>query len=318
MTASNSKFQDEVIQNFRQVVGLPKICRSAAPDLAAESLNLYLQNIDLPLSEAERFLFFEADLWVDLRVPEREVDHGPCACIMENAPGGAFVPFSLDSSESPEPFMATMSMTKSGESIADDGVSRKKRHRVYMHCDQDHYSESFENFFSDDMEILNSMEAATSQHEKMGIIMKELEKNHGGLVGMFAVILRTRSVVIGVLKGITVHLEQQRDGRVLVHCSAGKDRTGIIIMLCQSIVGIQDEDIIEEFAKSGAYKELAVKKLARAFKGVDMSAFAGAEPEVMKATLELIRKDHGSVEGYLDSIGFDKAWRERFVAAVSN
>ena len=43
--------------------------------------------------------------------------------------------------------------------------------------------------------------------------------------------------------------------------------------------------------------------------GVDWSALRGTPPEAMEETLAWLRREHGSVDGYLDRIGVDAACR---------
>ena len=44
-----------------------------------------------------------------------------------------------------------------------------------------------------------------------------------------------------------LHTLAQRDGSSLVHCFAGKDRTGVAVMLVQHILGVSREDQMHEF-----------------------------------------------------------------------
>ena len=37
----------------------------------------------------------------------------------------------------------------------------------------------------------------------------------------------------------------------VMHCSIGKDRTGILVALLLSIVGVEDDDIVADYALSG-------------------------------------------------------------------
>jgi hypothetical protein len=47
----------------------------------------------------------------------------------------------------------------------------------------------------------------------------------------------------------------------------------------------------------------------------DKQKFTGAPREAMVDTLEFVRKKYTAVcPGYLDAIGFDQVWRDRFVA----
>jgi protein tyrosine/serine phosphatase len=144
-----------------------------------------------------------------------------------------------------------------------------------------------------------------------------------GLVGILEMILERHQNVLQVLQAITLHLEQSRASSadkkpmVLLHCTLGKDRTGVIAMLCQSIVGDSDDDIMEEFAKSHCVQDLARVKLKAHFGDlVDSSNLPRADAETMRDTLHYLRDKYGSVDGYLDCIGLDASWRQRFVAVA--
>jgi hypothetical protein len=96
-------------------------------------------------------------------------------------------------------------------------------------------------------------------------------------------------------------------------------RTGMLAMLCQSILKQSDDEIIEEYFKSEVMRDpsVAAAKVARG--RFDKSKFTGAPREAMIETLEFVRERYGSVcPGYLDSIGFDQSWRDRFVASQQN
>ena len=49
------------------------------------------------------------------------------------------------------------------------------------------------------------------------------------------------------LRTILVHLRNHPSEACLIHCSAGKDRTGVAIALILAIAGVNDEDIISEY-----------------------------------------------------------------------
>jgi protein-tyrosine phosphatase len=92
---------------------------------------------------------------------------------------------------------------------------------------------------------------------------------------------------------------------LLFHCTAGKDRTGVTAMLILSVLGVADDDILDDYElttkyRSGRRVEQLRPELERV--GVDVDAvlpFLIAHRAVMAGTIALIRERWGSVEGYL-------------------
>lgn len=92
---------------------------------------------------------------------------------------------------------------------------------------------------------------------------------------------------------------------VFVHCMAGKDRTGLVVALVLSAIGVDERDIIEDYAASGlfldaAYRSEATKRaLARGLSAGEITAILASKPEYMESTLDWIRTRHRSVAAYL-------------------
>ena len=103
------------------------------------------------------------------------------------------------------------------------------------------------------------------------------------------------------------------------HCTAGKDRTGVIAALVLAGIGVDDRSIADDYSRSGP----AMKSLARWYReqggtpeermrdlGLDPSLAAvlmRAEQSTMLGTLDDIRAGHGSVGAFLDSLGVGPA-----------
>jgi len=92
----------------------------------------------------------------------------------------------------------------------------------------------------------------------------------------------------------------------IVHCSAGKDRTGVVVALALSVAGVAPEVIAEDYALSAHYlgdEFLADLKRRMAALGVPQQRIDGHEivcpPELILSTLESINRRHGSVSGFL-------------------
>lgn len=108
-----------------------------------------------------------------------------------------------------------------------------------------------------------------------------------------------------VLAAAVGHVATAEAQPVLVHCSAGKDRTGVVVALVLALLGVADEVIAEDYHLTSAYLAVefthAVQQLqASTGLGQRLNGQALAcPPELILATLERMRAWHGSVEGYL-------------------
>jgi protein-tyrosine phosphatase len=95
----------------------------------------------------------------------------------------------------------------------------------------------------------------------------------------------------------------------LVHCSAGKDRTGVVIALILAVLGVPDEIIAADYALSASYLNPA---LTPAIGQLQASTGLGDEltsevlaspPELILGVLDRVSEAAGSAEGYLRAHG---------------
>jgi protein-tyrosine phosphatase len=110
----------------------------------------------------------------------------------------------------------------------------------------------------------------------------------------------------------------------LVHCSAGKDRTGIVVAFALDIAGVADADIIADYALTGEYVNTHRPDALRQIAGsADLGGLAvNAElftspPEAIRGTLERVRAGYGSVRGYLTRHGASDAELDALAAALT-
>ncbi|MFB9950961.1 tyrosine-protein phosphatase [Rhizobium puerariae] len=106
------------------------------------------------------------------------------------------------------------------------------------------------------------------------------------------------------------------DGIVLFHCSAGKDRTGVISALLLANAGVDDTTIVEDYALTATISgplidKLRERALNRGTPAVLADIVLASEPRSMRRTLDHIRDSYGSVEGYFDLLGIDSRMAER-------
>jgi protein tyrosine/serine phosphatase len=92
---------------------------------------------------------------------------------------------------------------------------------------------------------------------------------------------------------------------VIVHCMAGKDRTGTVCAVTLALLGVSDEDIADDYALTTA----AMSRLTAYLMEKHPSAVLGNEhmfdspPGAMLMFLADLRALHGSIEGYAREIG---------------
>jgi protein tyrosine/serine phosphatase len=112
----------------------------------------------------------------------------------------------------------------------------------------------------------------------------------------------------------------EADGPILVHCAAGKDRTGMICALTHTLLGVHEDDIVEDFLLTNEAQTIERRlPLVRQY----MSEAVGRTPpeeavrismsvaaDYLHAAFAAIRDRRGSTEAYLrDDLGVDHALR---------
>ncbi len=97
-------------------------------------------------------------------------------------------------------------------------------------------------------------------------------------------------------------------GCTLMHCNAGKDRTGLITALVLRALRVPIKTIADDYALSSHYLQPLLEKLKQdaAKRGVDeRTALRGwsARPEAMDETMAHIENNCGGIAGYMASLG---------------
>jgi protein-tyrosine phosphatase len=115
---------------------------------------------------------------------------------------------------------------------------------------------------------------------------------------------------------------------ILVHCTAGKDRTGVLIALLLTAVGVADDVVIADYERSDVFaKNLRLRggieeQFEEAFgfrpSQAIIDAMIGVDVAFLNAAFAAMTAQWGSIEGYFAGAGIDgvllAAFRETLVA----
>jgi protein-tyrosine phosphatase len=99
----------------------------------------------------------------------------------------------------------------------------------------------------------------------------------------------------------------------LVHCTAGKDRTGLVVALTLAVVGVSPAEIVADYEITSQCRAYRLVELAPAFEKVGVSADAvaslfAAPAQALRMALDHIDRKYGSANDYLrDKAGVDPA-----------
>ncbi|MDF1856291.1 tyrosine-protein phosphatase [Pseudooceanicola sp.] len=109
-------------------------------------------------------------------------------------------------------------------------------------------------------------------------------------------------------------LAQPHPGTVLFHCTAGKDRTGLIAALLLENAEVGRDAVVADYARTASHGAglIAVLRARSRARGTDPAhaeRVLGSRPETMRATLDWLDREHGGAVGYLAAIGVPEATR---------
>ena len=122
------------------------------------------------------------------------------------------------------------------------------------------------------------------------------------MAGVYERLLEEFAPTFGEVIG---HAVDPANHPMVFHCTAGKDRTGLMAMLLLGALGVSDDDIVRDYELTTHYrsnKRLAVLGPELEKAGVDLETvrpYLTAQAPVMAATLARLRRDHGTIETFL-------------------
>ena len=89
---------------------------------------------------------------------------------------------------------------------------------------------------------------------------------------------------------------------VLFHCTAGKDRTGVVAALLFWLAGVSEEDILADYIVSGPYLQQMLRAYCEAHPG---AVVCPPQSAYMSSFLRLFAQRYGMPWRYLEMLGVD-------------
>ena len=116
-------------------------------------------------------------------------------------------------------------------------------------------------------------------------------------------------------------------GPVLIHCAAGKDRTGVLAALTHHVAGVADDDVIDDYLltndparfdrRGSVFMDHIQDLTGRRPTEAAMRAAMGVEARYLVAAFEVMKAEFGSLDGYLErALGLDATTREAVRAHI--
>lgn len=147
---------------------------------------------------------------------------------------------------------------------------------------------------------------------------------HQAMVDLYGA-LPDRAGVNWVLKRYFAALAKG-EGASLVHCAAGKDRTGIAVDLLHHILGVHPDDAMEDYLltnhspRNEERIRHGMELMGDKYGGIDeatVRVLMGVDAEFLKAARRSVKTRFGSTDAYLEHVlGVDAAQREALKAAL--
>ncbi len=152
----------------------------------------------------------------------------------------------------------------------------------------------------------------------------DAQSAHNAMVGLYAA-LPDREGLTWVLRRYFAALASG-EGASLVHCAAGKDRTGMAVDLLHHVLGVHSDDAMQDYLLTN-HSPRNEERIAHGMElmgdkygGIDeatVRVLMGVDEAFLTAARDAVRERFGSTDAYLEQVlGVDTAKREAIKAAL--
>ncbi len=129
-----------------------------------------------------------------------------------------------------------------------------------------------------------------------------------GLVGLATISL---DVCTREVKQVFDVFTDERNWPVLVHCTQGKDRTGLVVMLVLFLLSVDQKVIDKDYRISEVELLPEREQRIKEIQSIGLSEnFAVCPPDVVESVALHIEERYGGIESYLEKAGVGKGQRD--------
>ena len=126
---------------------------------------------------------------------------------------------------------------------------------------------------------------------------------------MYVKMITGEESIVALKKFFSVLLENE-DGGILFHCNSGKDRVGICAMLIESVLGVREKEILDDYIVTRRFcgrkffwnrVGLVIVPISFRFKKF-LFCMMRTKTTYLKAVMEYAKENYGSVIGYCKEV----------------
>lgn len=123
------------------------------------------------------------------------------------------------------------------------------------------------------------------------------------------------------IRTIFTMISEEAEGPVLIHCTGGKDRTGIVAAFIQLLVGIPRQEVVSDYLLSNTLNEYRMAQLTRLLRFMSLFRLSkerlkpllDVRREYLEEVLDELYRQYGTIDAYLaDACGIQEQTIKRF------
>jgi len=160
---------------------------------------------------------------------------------------------------------------------------------------------------------LISLMALGRRNEAISILGKEVMQPRG-LIGLG---IDTLDNSCKEIREVFEVLSDHQAYPILVHCTQGKDRTGLIILLVLLLCEVDIRDISEDYMRSESELEPEKTERLEEIASIGLNeTFAGCLPDFAEKIVQHINEHYGGIQKYLINIGLGISLQDKIKAFI--